>query len=68
MPEPAEHSKKPAQLSAVYLEKHGRSHPAFRTVRNVKHASMQLKRLRRKLAGDDDVWVPNPRRSAAPTL
>jgi heme exporter protein C len=33
-----------------------------------KNASMQLKRLRRKLAGDDDVWVPNPRRSAAPTL
>jgi heme exporter protein C len=33
-----------------------------------KHASMQLKRLRRKLAGDEDVWTPNPRRSAAPQL
>jgi heme exporter protein C len=33
-----------------------------------KHASMQLKRLKRKLAGDEDAWVPNPRRSAAPQL
>jgi heme exporter protein C len=33
-----------------------------------KHASMQLRRLRRKLSGDEDVWVPNPRRSAAPQL
>jgi heme exporter protein C len=33
-----------------------------------KHASMQLKRLRRKLAGEEDVWTPNPRRSAAPQL
>jgi heme exporter protein C len=32
-----------------------------------KHASMQLKRLKRKLAGDDE-WAPNPRRSAAPQL
>jgi heme exporter protein C len=33
-----------------------------------KHSAMQVRRLKRKLAGDDDVWVPNPRRSAAPTL
>ena len=33
-----------------------------------KHASMQLRRLKRKLAGDEDVWTPNPRRSAAPQL
>jgi heme exporter protein C len=33
-----------------------------------KHASMQLRRLKRKLAGDDDLWAPNPRRSAAPQL
>jgi heme exporter protein C len=33
-----------------------------------KHASFQLKRLKRKLAGDEDAWVPNPRRSAAPQL
>jgi heme exporter protein C len=32
-----------------------------------KNASMQLKRLKRKLAGDDE-WAPNPRRSAAPQL
>jgi heme exporter protein C len=31
-----------------------------------KEASMQLRRLRRTLAGDDDSWVPSPRRSAAP--
>jgi heme exporter protein C len=33
-----------------------------------KHASMQLRRLKRKLGGDDDLWAPNPRRSAAPQL
>jgi heme exporter protein C len=33
-----------------------------------KHASMQLRRLKRRLAGDDDLWAPNPRRSAAPQL
>jgi heme exporter protein C len=33
-----------------------------------KHASMQLRRLKRKLAGDEDAWTPNPRRSAAPQL
>jgi len=33
-----------------------------------KHTSMQLKRLKRKLAGDEDAWTPNPRRSAAPQL
>jgi heme exporter protein C len=33
-----------------------------------KHASMQLRRLKRKLAGDEDLWAPNPRRSAAPQL
>jgi heme exporter protein C len=33
-----------------------------------KHASMQLRRLKRKLAGDDDLWAPNPRPSAAPQL
>jgi heme exporter protein C len=32
-----------------------------------KHAAMQLRRLKRTLAGDD-LWVPNPRRSAAPQL
>ena len=33
-----------------------------------KNASMQLRRLKRKLAGDEDAWTPNPRRSAAPQL
>ena len=33
-----------------------------------KHARFQLKRLRRRLAGDDDGWAPAPRRSAAPQL
>ena len=33
-----------------------------------KHATFRLRALKRKLAGDDEVWVPNPRRSAAPTL
>ena len=33
-----------------------------------KHASMQLRRLKRKLAGDEDLWAPNPRRTAAPQL
>jgi heme exporter protein C len=33
-----------------------------------KHASMQLRRLKRTLAGDDDLWAPNSRRSAAPQL
>jgi heme exporter protein C len=33
-----------------------------------KHASMQLRRLKRKLAGDEDAWTPNPRRTAAPQL
>jgi heme exporter protein C len=33
-----------------------------------KHASMQLRQLKRRLSGDDDLWVPNPRRSAAPQL
>ncbi len=33
-----------------------------------KHASMQLRRLKRKLAGDEDAWTPNARRSAAPQL
>jgi heme exporter protein C len=33
-----------------------------------KHASMQLRRLKRTLAGDDDLWAPNPRRTAAPQL
>jgi heme exporter protein C len=33
-----------------------------------KHASMQLKRLKRKLGGDDDDWPTTPRRSAAPRL
>jgi heme exporter protein C len=31
-----------------------------------KQTSMQLRRLRRTLAGEDDSWVPNARRSAAP--
>ena len=33
-----------------------------------KHAGIQLKALKRRLAGDDDFWVPTPRRSAAPQL
>ncbi len=32
-----------------------------------KHATFQLRALKRKLAGDDE-WAPNPRRSAAPQL
>ena len=31
-----------------------------------KSATFRLRALKRKLAGDDEVWVPNPRRSAAP--
>lgn len=33
-----------------------------------KHATFRLRALKRKLAADDETWVPNPRRSAAPTL
>jgi heme exporter protein C len=33
-----------------------------------KHASMQLKRLKRKLGGDDDDWPTTARRSAAPRV
>jgi heme exporter protein C len=33
-----------------------------------KHATFRLRALKRKLAGDDDLWTPNPRRSAAPQL
>jgi heme exporter protein C len=33
-----------------------------------KSATFRLRALKRKLAGDDEVWVPNSRRSAAPTL
>jgi heme exporter protein C len=33
-----------------------------------KSATFRLRALKRKLAGDEEVWVPNPRRSAAPTL
>jgi heme exporter protein C len=33
-----------------------------------KSATFRLRALKRKLAGDDEVWAPNPRRSAAPTL
>src|SRR3954451_23628047 len=32
-----------------------------------KHAGMQLRALRRRLAGEEDGWAPAPRRSAAPT-
>ena len=33
-----------------------------------KSATFRLRALKRKLAGEDETWVPNPRRSAAPTL
>jgi heme exporter protein C len=33
-----------------------------------KHAGFQLKALKRKLAGEQELWAPNPRRSAAPQL
>jgi heme exporter protein C len=33
-----------------------------------KSATFRLRALKRKLADDEDVWVGNPRRSAAPTL
>ena len=33
-----------------------------------KHATFRLRALKRKLAGDEELWAPNPRRSAAPTL
>ena len=33
-----------------------------------KHATFRLRALKRRLAGDDDDWSPNPRRSAAPQL
>jgi heme exporter protein C len=33
-----------------------------------KSATFRLRALKRKLAGDEEVWVGNPRRSAAPTL
>ena len=31
-----------------------------------KHATFRLRALKRKLAGDEELWAPNPRRSAAP--
>ncbi|HEY6892149.1 MAG TPA: cytochrome c biogenesis protein CcsA [Solirubrobacter sp.] len=33
-----------------------------------KSATFRLRALKRKLAGDEEVWAGNPRRSAAPTL
>jgi heme exporter protein C len=33
-----------------------------------KHAGFQLRALKRKLAGEEELWAPNPRRSAAPQL
>jgi heme exporter protein C len=33
-----------------------------------KHAGIQLKALKRRLAGDEDLWAPTPRRSAAPQV
>jgi heme exporter protein C len=33
-----------------------------------KHATFRLRALKRKLAGDEELWAPNPRRSAAPQL
>ncbi|WP_028064426.1 cytochrome c biogenesis protein [Solirubrobacter soli] len=33
-----------------------------------KSTTFKLRALKRKLAGEDEVWVGNPRRSAAPTL
>src|SRR4051812_49085693 len=33
-----------------------------------KHATFRLRALKRKLAAEDDLWAPNPRRSAAPSL
>jgi heme exporter protein C len=33
-----------------------------------KHATFRLRSLKRKLAGDEELWAPNARRSAAPTL
>src|SRR6187431_30823 len=33
-----------------------------------KHATFRLRAMKRKLAGDDELWAPNPRRSAAPQL
>jgi heme exporter protein C len=33
-----------------------------------KSATFKLRALKRKLAGDEEVWAGNPRRSAAPTL
>jgi heme exporter protein C len=33
-----------------------------------KHATFKLRAMKRKLAGDEELWAPNPRRSAAPQL
>ena len=33
-----------------------------------KHTTFRLRALKRQLASDEEVWAPNPRRSAAPTL
>jgi heme exporter protein C len=33
-----------------------------------KHATFRLRAMKRKLAGDEELWAPNPRRSAAPQL
>jgi heme exporter protein C len=33
-----------------------------------KHATFRLRAIKRKLAGDEELWAPNPRRSAAPQL
>jgi heme exporter protein C len=33
-----------------------------------KHAGIQLRALKRRLAGDEDLWTPTARRSAAPQL
>jgi heme exporter protein C len=33
-----------------------------------KYATFRLRALKRKLAGDEELWAPNPRRSAAPQL
>jgi heme exporter protein C len=33
-----------------------------------KHATFRLRAMKRRLAREDELWTPNPRRSAAPTL
>jgi heme exporter protein C len=33
-----------------------------------KYATFRLRAMKRKLAGDEELWAPNPRRSAAPQL